>query len=418
VPDDQLSVARLDYRPTVKAIDFACRAANAVGLPIGHLDQDSILRAAKRGTGLTNFGGTEFMEPMARVIDAAKGVPMTPLAHVMMRQSFILAARNRLRAAAYLEKHPEVRDIEVKKPVFVLGFPRTGTTVLQNLLSLDDNRRALQFWELMAPAPASDDLERDSAARIANCKRTLQLAYVIAPEMAKVHYIDAHTCEECWPLFGNSFAVFNYDLQSGLTEYGGWLMEHYDMRHAYRDYKLFLQILLHQRGADHLVLKCPEHLWFIDELLETFPDACIVQTHRDPYPTIASYCSLISLQWRTVYGRIDPVRLGQHISSRFEIGIRRAMAARQRHDPARFYDMNFDRLVADSVQAVRDISTHFDLGFQDDMPSRINAWQRNKRADARGQHRYDGELYGLTRDDIHSRYADYIDSFAVSVKAA
>jgi hypothetical protein len=241
----------------------------------------------------------------------------------------------------------------------------------------------------------------------------LQLAYLIAPEMKYVHQIGATTAEECWPLFFNTFSVMNYDLQANLREFGDWLMTT-DMVPAYDDYRRQLQ-LISQRAPDRdLVLKCPEHLWFLDALMEVFPDACIVWTHRDPLASIASYCSLISLNQRMLYGRIDAHAIGAHITDRFEIGVERAVAARERIGrPEQFFDVDFVDLVRDPRTIIEQIHRHFDLPYPETMDTSIDGWLNNGRADKKGRHRYSASVYGLDAEDIDRRYGDYIERFQI-----
>ncbi|NCG21828.1 MAG: hypothetical protein GWP91_22655 [Rhodobacterales bacterium] len=413
---EQLSVRDENYRLPIRVANALAGLAEKLGLPLGTVESASILRAAARHTGFSDFGPDAFQEPLDYLCEAVHNTEFTPLARVIMRQSFIRAASNRLHLQQFLKTHPEVRDRKTGRPVFVLGFPRTGTTVLQNLLQLHPKRRALQLWELVAPVPV-ENTEADKNKRIRAAKGMTAAANWIAPEQAQIHYIDAFTVEECWPLFANSFRVMNYDLQSGLSGYGDWLMQA-DMVQAYEEYRQYLQVLEFQKPADHMVLKCPEHLWFIDALLEVFPDACIVWSHRDPVPTIASYCSLISMQWRTLYGGFDPHVLGNHITNRFHQGVERAMASRQTADPKRFFDVNFHNLVQDQAGTVREICEYFDLDYGDGMDESIQHWLHNGRADHRGAHKYSTERYGINVDEVHARFADYIHTFKVDIKSA
>lgn len=412
----EITVGNLEYSALTRALDVAARLAQTVVPPIGRLDQQSILDAARRQTGLTDWGDDSFLEPMRKVLDEVPSDRFTPLARVFMRSTFVEAVKNRLRIQSYLDAHPEVRDIPVERPVFVLGFPRSGTTLLQNLLALDPDRRALEFWELSHPVPVHADPDRDIARRIRTTEWILRLAYVVAPEMRYVHEIGATTAEECWPLFANNFSVLNYDLQSGSARYGDWLMRS-DMRPAYQYYRTQLQLLLHRRPSRQLVLKCPEHLWFLDTLLEVFPDACIVWTHRDPYDSVASYCSLISLTWRMLYGRIDTEALGRHITYRFHSGVEAAMRARERMGADdRIYDMPFGQLVKDPAEGLRGVSEHFGLDWGIDMGGAVEDYLTNGRKDKRGAHRYDGALYGLDPDEVYAKFAEYIERYAIPVR--
>lgn len=410
------TVSNLEYSTWLKVANAVARATETLGLPLGYLDVDSILSAARRQTGLDDWGDPAFLEPMRFIVKAVSDRPeFTPLARVLLRQSWIMAVSNRLNVEEWLKKHPEVSEVKVERPIFVLGFPRTGTTLLQNLLAAQEGRRGLPMWEVTTPVPVHEDRDIDSEMRRRTGKRILQAAYTASPEMAAVHFIDVDTLEECWPLFGSAFTVMNWELQSGLSVYGDYLMQR-DMRGPYREYKRYLQVALDRWPVEQLVLKCPEHLWFIDALLDVFPDACIVWTHRDPYDTVASYCSLMSLQWRNLFGKIDRPAIGAFMQERLLVGIERAMEARTRLDPARFYDVRFEELVADPAKVVRDMSSHFSLPLGPDHAERVTAYLSKKRADERGQHRYDGRAYELDKEALRKKYAHYIETFGIATR--
>jgi hypothetical protein len=385
-----------------------------VGAPLGTLDEASILASARRSSGKEDWGDEVFRGALRNLVEATGSAPLTGFGRVMLRQTWIKAVENRLAWQAWVKAHPSVADVKVERPVFVLGFPRTGTTAMQNLMALDPSRRALQFWELTSPVPQSDDKAADEARRIAWVSRQLKVAYAVAPEMGDVHYIAADTYEECWPLFANTFAVMNFDFQSGIPAVGDYFMSRHDMVHAYREYRALLQLLLFQRPAGNLVLKCPEHLWFLDALLEVFPDACVVWTHRDPYDAVASYCSLISMQWRNLYGRFDPKVVGRHIEDRFLLGVERAMEARARcARPGQIYDVPFHRTVEEPEQVIRDVCAHFGLPIGADSDEQVRVWVAHERADKRGRHVYDAARYGVDRDRVHERFAAYIKAYDI-----
>jgi hypothetical protein len=208
-------------------------------------------------------------------------------------------------------------------------------------------------------------------------------------------------------------AALNLDFTTGLRPFGDWLLQQ-DLTWAYEEYKRTLQLLLHQRPAEHLILKCPEHLWFVDELLRVFPDACIVWTHRDPFDSIASYSSMMSLNRRIYHGHIDGPALGQHIRDRFVVGLDRAMAARDRHGESHFFDVDFRETVRDPIKVVRRIHEHFGLEHTAEGERAMETWLASEREDARGRHVYDAARFGLDAGDIHRRTKAYMDRFGVS----
>lgn len=413
----QLTVGRTELPFALRTLNQLAGILLKVAPGAGRLEAEALMEAARRQEGLEDFGHPGFMEPMQRVIDEANARPVCPLGQVSFPKIAQKALVNRLRWTEYRKRHPEVDDIELRRPIFILGFPRTGTTLLQNLLTLDSRYRALEFWELSSPTPVHEDLAVDRKKRIAAISRTLWAAYKFAPEMAEVHEIRATTPEECWPLMANGWVALNYDLANGMTDFGDWLYQH-DMVHAYTEYKQQLQMMAHRRPDQTYVLKCPEHLWFLDALLTVFPDADIVWTHRDPAASIASYCSLVSMARRTFYGSVDPHELGAHIQKRFHEGVGRAMEARARHPQARFFDVDFKELVSDPAAMVERIRTHFGREHPEGAEARIEAWQNNDRQDKKGKHKYSAAFYGLDRAEIHAQYKAYITAFDIPLKKA
>ena len=411
------TVTQLEYTPLFKAIDALLRGLDWLGMPFTQLDADKILREARRSTGLTDWGREDFIEPLRRLLETARGKDLSGIARFSTHQICVKAMQNRLWIEDYVRRHPEVEDIPIERPVFILGFPRTGTTLLQNLMSQTGTLRPLRFWELSSPVPAYEDRERDIRVRKSRASTIVKAAYFVAPEQRHIHQLGVETAEECWPLFFNAFQVMNYDLTADFRDFGDWMMGR-DMVPAYTYYKRQLQILAHHTPTRHFLLKCPEHLWFVDALLKVFPDACVVWTHRDPVASVASYCSLSSLQRRMLYGHIDRPAIGAHIRDRFRIGVERAMTARREiADESRFFDVDFQQLVTDPIAMVHRIKGHFGIPHADGADATMQAWLDNGRKDKRGQHRYSAEQWGLDQGAIHAEYADYLERFSIPVKA-
>ncbi|HMV66470.1 MAG TPA: sulfotransferase [Myxococcota bacterium] len=411
----RLTVERTDYPFHIRALDAAVGAIDGLGAGIGDLSVDSVLDAARRRTGLEDWGDSGFLEPMHIVADNARRLGFTALARVFIRNTWIKAVTNRLLMQRARGLRPSHADVPIRKPIFILGFPRSGTTLLQNLLAQAPDRRGLQFWELITPFPVHADPAADLRRRRRSADVALGLGYLVAPEMGDVHAIGSTTLEECWYLFCNTFCVLNWDLQTGLDDYGRWLLGH-DMRPAYAEYREYLQVLLQQRPAEHLLLKCPEHLWFVDALLDVFPDACVVWTHRDPVASIASYCSLMTLPRRMMYGRVVPEDLGALVVERFHEAVTRATAALDRADPRRFVHVGFRELLDDPKGVVHRVVRHFDLEDPPDADARMDAYLGTKRQDEQGKHVYSAARYGVDVDAVHERYADYIRRFDIPTK--
>jgi hypothetical protein len=408
----QLTVVREGHGWFERALNLGAWFARLLRLPFASLDLAAIRRQAARATGSDDIGDPACLERMDRVLSEVRENDATSLSYVYFNSLTKRALSHRTRQQQHFAAHPEIRDVPIRRPIFVLGFPRTGTTILQNLLAQEPGRRTLKFWELTRPVPTHDDFDTDRKRRIRESAADLAIVYRCAPEMAAMHAVSPTTSEECWPLFSSSFSALNMDISSGMRRYGSWLLDQ-DMTWCYAEYRERLQMLLHRDPAEQLVLKCPEHLWFLDSLLEVFPDACIVWTHRAPMACIASYCSMVSLNLRTVFGGYDGAALGAHIQKRFHQGVSRAMAVRERVGPERFFDADFGELVADPLGMVERINAHFGLNSTPEGRAAMEAYMGAERKDERGKHRYDAARYGLDEASVESTFADYTNRFGL-----
>jgi len=382
------------------------------GLMPRRVDADSITKKAKRRTGLTDLGDGMHRVGMEALTQSVNSALVTNFGKFSSTGFGVDALSNRLMMIDYMKKHPEVADVKIERPVFIIGFPRTGTTLLQNLLHLSDDRRALEFWELVRPIPVSENPEKDIAKRQRITKMRLAIANFVVPEMKFIHEVRHNSLEECWSLFIPQFTVPNWDMTSRWPDYGKFILKH-DMKPAYEEYKKFLQVMVHRVPDKKLILKCPDHMWHLDALLEVFPDACIVWTHRDPSRSIPSYCSMVSLNWRLLYGEFEPKELGPYIEDRFIQGIERAMAVRKRVGEEQFFDINFRNLLDEPVEAVNRITSHFSLTPVSE--TKMDGYLKRDRPDTRGKHTYTADHYGLNTDKIKERYKEYIERFKISL---
>jgi hypothetical protein len=416
VAKQELTLRRLDYGPLLETVNALSALIVRLGLPPGSIERGNILYWATRRKKLAEFGDPRFLRFFDNYIDTSNSLPLTPFGKVVTRQTALKALANRLMVERYVHRYPRIETIPVARPLFIVGFPRTGTTLLHHLLSQDPGYRSLKFWELHTPVPVYlDDPEKDRTFRVKVARRTLALANLVAPEMRVMHQTDPHSPEECWQLFYNCFGSMNMDLQTGAHRMGDFLFQQ-DMTWVYQQYRRYLQILAHRTPTRLFVLKCPEHMWFLDALLEVFPDAGIIQTHRDPYNCVASYCSMISLNRRMLFGKIDPKEVGRHITDRFHTGIERAMDVRARRGDARFYDIGFRDLIKDPRAVVRDIKRWHGMDHDEESERRMDEWIETKRDDEKGKHVYDAAMWGLDVDTVHERFAAYIARYPVDIQ--
>lgn len=395
-----------------RAIASVAAAFLKVRPSIASTDLGSVLAEARGRTGLTDWGDDGFLTSMGRLLEEAARCDLAPLGRLILHQVAVSAVVHRLRLYRYVAQHPEVRSVPIERPIFIVGFPRSGTTLMQNLLAVNPANRALRFWELVSPVPAHPDPTVDRWMRRSQARALVRAAYLLSPEQRVIHAIGVDTAEECWPLFQIRAMALNNDLMSGFTEYGTWLLQQ-DLTPAYEEYRLQLQVLTHQRPGRRLILKCPEHLWFLDPLVKVFPDARVVWTHRDPVDCVASYCSMASLQIRNMRGRVDRPRLGAHLTERFVTGVERAMAARERNPDAHVLDVQYEAFAADPAGTVRAIEAWSGGAPSADTERRVAAWLTSGRSDGAGRHVYSADRFGLDVAELARRFRPYTERYGV-----
>lgn len=396
-----------------RAVNAIARAAARVGMRGPSLDEDAIVEAAESATGYSDFGSVEYVEPMGVLLDSLRReARLTPLGRYFARGMVQHALENRLRLTNDWSAHPEILEERIVRPLFVVGLPRTGTTILQHLLSLDPAHRSLLGWEAASPSPPPERATYDTDPRITGSARTSRLVDYLAPEARVLHPVGPQTPTECVTLFVNSFASLETTTINWLPSYLEWCLAA-DYRPHYAFYARQLQQLQWKAPGERWLLKSPAHVFWLDIVLETFPDACIVMTHRDPLDAVTSYCSLSSVLMAIGSDHVDLAGLGPTWSSTWAQGLERAAQTRDRYGDARFVDVQYDDLLADGPGTVRRIYEHFSFRFDPAMTQRMTDYLARNPAHKGGVHRYSSEQFGIDRDEAARLFAPYRERFAV-----
>ena len=372
---------------------------------------DEILDVACRRTGLTDWGDERFLEPMrvllASLEDEAR---LNSLGRLFLRLNFCHFICNRLWVQQYLKDHPEALAEPVPRPLFVVGLPRTGTTLLHNLLCQDPTRRAPLFWEVLQPAPAPGrrDRRRQMARRLVRFLDRWE-----APQLKTVHALDADSPEECTCLFFNTFVNPAFFLFGDVPGYIAWLRGRGRelLPWAYEEYRTYLQVLQHQGRRAAWVLKSPVHAFALDALLQVFPDACVVQTHRDMNEVLPSACSLFAIMQGLYSDDVDGRRLGPTVAESLRMHLDSYAEKARELDVSRVLDMSYRSLVTDPAGTVRTIYHHFGLEMGEAMEQGMHRWLVENPANKHGIHRYDLEQFGLTGQDVERMFGPYQQQF-------
>jgi hypothetical protein len=404
----------LKLGPVVRALAWGLGRAQALGLKYPDFSEEKLLATARKKTGLDDFGDDRFLAPLRlRLAYVRNNQRLSPLGRVVAQKAMLKPLMNRLRIQDLLKRHPEIREQKIERPLFVVAFPRTGTTLLNQLLSQDPAGRPLMFWETMDPIPRGEVGARDQDPRIPEAVRMVDKMRSMLPAMRKIHDIDPEGPEECAGLLATAFILPNFEEDH--LAYRDWMasLSHEEVCAAYEEYKTQLQVLQWQYGGGHWVLKSPLHLNWLDALLTVFPDACVVQTHRDPKQVLPSICSLDAVLQQAACGEVDCEMVGRHLSSQLAAALQAGMAARDRHPSERVFDVQYADLVRDPVKVVRDIYAHFGYDFSAELERRLRDYLERSPQHKHGSHQYSLADFGLTAEAIDRDFAEYCQRFQI-----
>src|SRR5215468_1876234 len=368
---------------------------------------DDLHAAATKITGLADFGAGDYRDGLAVLLDSyARDAGLTAKGTRVTRALLRGALVARLLSEAAWAQHPEYADVGIERPVFVTGLPRTGTTALHRLLTADPANQGLEVWLTQAPQPRPPRETWASNPVFQYIQASFERHHVSYPEFMAVHYMAADQVEECWQLLRQSMRSISYECLAHLPGYSSWLAGQ-DWTAAYRRHRRNLQLIGLPDAGRRWVLKNPSHLFALDALLRVYPDALVIQTHRAPRTAIASVCSLAaqaSAGWSATFrGEV----IGRDQLETWAYGLDRFTEARARHDPAQFYDIEYDDFVAKPMGTVAAVYRHFGLTLGGRAADAMRALcEQNPGAGGPGHH-YALSDFGLTGEQVDERFAGY-----------
>jgi hypothetical protein len=353
------------------------------------------------------------MRALLRAVREEAGLHL--LGEAVMRSSIVRALECRLRMEALEGLYPEIREQRVEAPVFITGMQRTGTTKLHRLLSLAPELRALTAAEGLNPAPLGA-LQRDDpkglAQRQSQARRAeLGLRY-LSPALFSIHPIEAEAPEEDVFLFDVTFVSPAIDASLEVPRYAKWIRD-IDQRPPYLYVRRLIQLLLWQEPGRYLG-KTPHHPENLDVLFDVFPDAKVIQTHRDPLEVVASFSSMMVHAGAMLAKRVDPKRVGRRVADQMVNSVERAMAARENTPAGSVLDVHYRDLVRDPMAQMKRIHTFAELDWNEESERRVDGWLRGNPQHKHGTHRYELSDFGLDADELDARFKGYRERFRIT----
>ena len=406
-------------RAPIRALNAVWGSLQRLGIARPELSAESLVRSARRQSKLEDLGedfaSETTQESLRRLLESLEGeARLHPFGRAVIRGTLVGALVTRMRLEELSKRHPEIPAMPVEAPVFIAGLARTGTTLLHRLLGCEPRLRPLLSWEGLTPAPL---LGRDPAPgrpdprarRAVVAERALRY---MAPEFFAIHPVEADGYEEDVLLQDGSFMSPTVDATMPVPSYSAWLHQ-VDQRPMYAYFRRLVQLLLWQRKGTYLG-KTPHHLENLPALLEVFPGARVIVTHRDPAKVVPSFCSMMAHGRRLFSDDVDLVAIGEQFRAKQRKGVTDAMEARRDLPTDRFLDVHYADLMDDPMKQVRRIYDFLGYRLEDATVESMAAFRSRNPKDKRGRHRYGPGDFGLTRRQLDEDFAPYREHYGIA----
>lgn len=382
-----------------------------------HFDVDQLLDTARDGTGLSSFGDPTFRVGLDVLADSLEHeADLNPVGAMALTGQIVGYLQARMEIEEWYRRHPEIEDQAVTAPVFVTGLPRTGTTVLSNLLAADPAARSLRFWESQQPTPPPETASYATDARIAAADAMLDGMKQAAPDLALMHDDTGSSPTENQDLLGQHFRTQHFEGMAAVPSYIRWWLD-CEMDDAYRHHRRVLKLLQWRCPPTRWNLKSPPDICHLDAMQRVYPDMRIIWTHRDPAKVLPSVCKLIASLRAMFTTQVDLHRLGREQLALWSAGMRRGLALRRRIGDTAFTDVFMDDLVARPIETVAAVYSRCAMPFSAKVEARMRAWLAANPQHKHGTPRYSLEEFGLRLDEVRAAFREYTHHFDVRLES-
>ena len=381
-------------------------------IPRTSLRAVDLIETAKRRCGLDDFGEGDFFEGLSQLLASCQRESRLNLVgRIVLRADLIRTLCSRLFMQRDRKMYPGIVRQEIREPLFIVGLPRSGTTLLHTLLALDPEHRVPLTWEVMTPSPPTRDNEK---RRIQRAISSCNCFNWLAPTFHHVHPVGAELPQECVSLMAPTFMSDQFDAMYYVPSYRAWFFRQ-DLRPAYEYHRRFLQHLQVRRGAPRWVLKAPTHMFALPSLLAVYPDALFVQTHRAPLEAMASVSSLITILRRVFSNAVDPLTVCREAIDYWSKTLNRFLQERDRLAEHRVCDVSYVEIRRNPLAAVQSIYAHFGWSLSQKAEQRMRRALANQPEERYKLHRYDLSQFGVQEAESAARFAAYCDRFGLAV---
>ncbi|GAB5348196.1 sulfotransferase family protein [Alteriqipengyuania sp. 357] len=406
--------------PFIDILQGAIGLGQRVGLVApSRLEKDVLMDRAVAETGLEDFGGPWFEQPFSVLLDSIHAeAGLNTAGEFAARLQFGKVLRDRLIAREWFKRRPEILERSIRRPVVIVGPMRSGTTRLHRLLASDHRFSHMRSFETISPIPQLDfeqvlaGEKRDFRPILA--KRIMRVARLANPRTLSIHPTGPFEPEEELGLLVNSMYGMKHEAQWRVPTYGRWC-ERIDATPAYCHLADLLRLVGWSQQVSEIrpwILKTPQHMLDLPALLNVFPDARIIFTHRDPKKIVGSAASLAWNQTAIYSDEVTPHDVGEEWMRKSVLQVERMMAARSLVPADRRIDVGYDAMDRDWQGTMARIYAFLDLDIEPALPAMRQFLDRSQKL-KRTPHTYSLEQFGLVEDEVRQRFTPYAARFAI-----
>lgn len=396
----------------IRAINRMGNAARRRGFKPFPIEPDELLRRAAAKTGLDDYGAPSFKEGLHRLTRAIRGnAQLTFVGEAAAYFNLLDYLCVRLQLIQYRKERPVVTQQGIARPLIILGLPRSGTTILYELLAKDPANRSPASWEVAIPVPPAQQATYHNDKRARRIDLQYSISEHLSPGFKAIHAIGASLPQECVYLFSSNFVSEQFGYMYNIPGYRRWCLDQ-DMTDTYQWHYHFLQHMQVDYPCERWLLKTPSHLAYLKYLVARYPDAAIVWAHRNPIEAVSSFASLVATLRGGFSDSVDPVAVGrfemQHQAGIVERGMAQSLAI----DPGQIMHVSYNEIASAPLDVIQSIYNRFGFALTPDTELAMQTYYRNRPKNLHGTHHYAASEFGITTADVETLFSAYLGQFS------
>ena len=383
-------------------------------IPSTRMVATDLIETAKRRAGLDDFGEGRFFDALSRLLDSCQDeARLNLVGKIALKTDVLETLCARLQMERDRQLYPNIARREIREPLFIVGLPRSSTSVLHRLLGADPEHRCPLMWEVRSPSPPT---RVDEKRRIQSATQSCKFFNWLVPTFRHAHTVGAEVPQECVSLMTPTFLSDQFDAMYYVPAYRTWFFRQ-DLRPAYQYHRRFLQHLQFRRAARRWILKAPTHMFAMPALLSVYPDAVFVQTHRTPVDSMASVSSLVTILRSAFSDAVDPLIVCREAIDYWSETMKKFLRERDRLANNRICDIQYDEIRREPIRAVRRIYEYFGWSLSHEAERRMRVLVASQAKRQSANHRYDLSQFGASANRVLSAFATYCQRFGLDQRA-